>query len=891
MSLAALEATGLGKLEFRVVIEGLPHTFVSHKSMAGTDSLGRTKIDCLSREGLVIEDSCIPYQALIEAAGMQVVLVDRQSDDAVTAALFTLPTQYRYLTADLTTAGTTLTVNDTAGWVANQVVHIGTEAIKLGTIASSTSVTGCTRAQYQTIAQAHYTESSDLRLSLAAITDKPYSLEGRRAYLYLYGEGDDLTGDGTLRWRGICATDAGLKDDGCSWQITVDPIWRLLEQDLGGTLEQPKQPRGIYYHAYAPLMIELGESNTANDDGSFLTGTGQTILIYGFFANNQALCDEINARIATYEAGFSETWDELRAIADGDEDWFFQITVDASAPRFPYVYALSAVDGSQGQSRRPAGGGWGISQRRGGSPVDTVLAGGVYVTVASPSSLPGVRAVPRGYFGRWSWRGRFTPSATDLSSYPTTRVYLGGTGSLTGVTSVDYEFSRTDMGEPTGTVSVTRDSTDRWINMGIDTIVAGPYTREMPLTITVSVSYAEGDLADFITALTTLAPTEANRGGTPFITTSDIDASASVIASAHGGHAWLSRRRYTTAKAVEVAEVVAHAARALGVIPSINTSGVINFREWAQPVATDSVAAAIDSSVIVIDSGYPTWQRNAEGSINSVLVGIGYDAHEDEYRSTYEIRDATAYALRKSPRELEVMQKSTEMPPSQLPSFMDVTDAVAPILGLFGRDYAIVECEVPMSVSHLTIGDYVTLTSPHLPDGTGGRGMVDQPGMVIGRQWMLDEGRGRLTILVSYLKAAGYTPSVRITSVSGSGSSWTLTVTSMDPYSVHDLFRAGDSLSDHFADGYRVKVSQWDTASPTSEFATAGTVTDTGTNPATGTIAVTFDSAYTPAAGMMVGFDNTPADAVADQQLYMFLAGADARITFGSDVDARQWAP
>ena len=61
------------------------------------------------------------------------------------------------LTADLTATATALTVDDTTGWSNGDYLDAGGECIQIGTVASGTSLTGCTRACRGTQAALHRT--------------------------------------------------------------------------------------------------------------------------------------------------------------------------------------------------------------------------------------------------------------------------------------------------------------------------------------------------------------------------------------------------------------------------------------------------------------------------------------------------------------------------------------------------------------------------------------------------------------------------------------------------------------------------------------------------------------------------------------------------------------
>lgn len=128
MSWTNIKSTGRGGLEFRLVIEGWPYQFVSQRDMEQTIADGRIRMAGLDRAGIVLEEQAKPHLAETEGRAITFRIVDRQNDDAATKAFFTLPTTTTWLSADITTASSSITTVGTL--VGFTVYHIGTEAIK-----------------------------------------------------------------------------------------------------------------------------------------------------------------------------------------------------------------------------------------------------------------------------------------------------------------------------------------------------------------------------------------------------------------------------------------------------------------------------------------------------------------------------------------------------------------------------------------------------------------------------------------------------------------------------------------------------------------------------------------------------------------------------------------
>lgn len=894
MTWAQILSSGSGKTEFAIIIEGWPYIFATHPSMEQTTADGREVICCLEREGLVIEDQCDVAHAEIESSGMTVTLVDRQKDHAVTRALAWLPDKITYLDADATRTATSMTVTAITGWSNGDVIHIGTEAAKIGASPSGSTLSSLTRGYWDTIQQAHYTADAG-ELTSAEITDRPTSLEGRRAYLYAWGEGDDLTdmSAGTQVWLGICSTDAALADDGCTWSVTIDPITSLMEQPLGRSKDARISTRGIYYSWKTPLWVTIGKRSGTNRFSFF--SEDQTSYLVGFFETQEDFIDSLNSTLSTLNSALSVPFDNVEAELDGTGGWQVRFHLDSSGD-FPIANIRSAQDGNIGPDTAPTAvhsQGYmvaGAGAYEGLVIQDTTDSEGVMVAIGNPSEW--ARQVPRAYYFNGHRPDIAIPSVASHITYPDNRIYLSE--DPTNFTALRMKF------EEGGEVVLERSSYSGTSNYydyrhpyesGFKA-AAGPAT-----TAYAEVLYATGNLADLRDAIvntSTGSPVLANKAEMPFITSSDMVDLSSVVDPITDGKPWAESRIYVTTDNVSFSDYFKEECKLIGVFPVLDTLGRISVAPIALPSPTSTVDGTITAADILIDDSWPTWERNAYGSINSVLIKSGYDSFEDKHLGlTLKIRDVSSFARRKVPRTVTIEPYSELRGASPEDADVPIRDAVdlaKPILGLYGSDYAVVRVQVPFKFFGLVCGDYVDFSSHVIPDLAGGRGLTNSKGLLIGRRWDLDQGRGQLTMLVSLGGIAGYTPSVYISSAAGSGTDWDLTVTSMDPTSSIDWFADGDAISDHYAAGMEIKVAQWDAASPITRTGIIDSVSDSGTSPATGTISVTFDSSWSNAGSNVVDYADA-ASATTAQQSYFYLADTDTHISFSTETPARKFGP
>jgi hypothetical protein len=165
-------------LHLSVVVEGIPFVFVE-RTLPTSPAVwsGRTPIVCLTRveEG----ESTLSYEDRREmAATLDLEMLD---DAGVLADLFaTASRSVTWASATSTVSATTITLASTAALVGGQHIYVGAETITVGTVASGTSLTGCTRGAFGSTAAALYGTASDGD----SVYVVPPFWRGRRVSLY-----------------------------------------------------------------------------------------------------------------------------------------------------------------------------------------------------------------------------------------------------------------------------------------------------------------------------------------------------------------------------------------------------------------------------------------------------------------------------------------------------------------------------------------------------------------------------------------------------------------------------------------------------------------------------------------------------------------------------------
>jgi len=208
-----------------VQIAGVPVVLAERETGLALPS-GYTSEDA----SLVIDDSAaIGAEQIDRERGTSVSLSFgfRLLDTATVRAWLRAPSKQMFLAADLTATGTALTVDDTTGWSNGETAYIGMEAVTLGTVASGTSVTGCTRGTLGTYKSAHKVGTTG-----QIVTDLPRYWRGRDVILWAspcdqsgFVTGDTLAADARMVWRGRIEEGPSREINGFSFDaVSLDRI-------------------------------------------------------------------------------------------------------------------------------------------------------------------------------------------------------------------------------------------------------------------------------------------------------------------------------------------------------------------------------------------------------------------------------------------------------------------------------------------------------------------------------------------------------------------------------------------------------------------------------------------------------------------------------------------
>lgn len=898
-------STGVGGdgIEYRLVIEGAKYEFCTTIEMVGacleTDQTGKRRVGGLQREGLGFAENVYLAGAELSVSINAVRIMETPAPelDSASAIFAALPTVKAWLLNTITTAATSATVNSDDDLVDETHYHVGTETVRVTSLATP-DVPVISRGQWRTTAQRHAVTTVSARPQVRALRDGVRLWAGRRAWLYAHGRSEfALDNVGELIWRGKLAAEPQLDGaDAIMWNLPVDSRWSILDQEIGSDFDKPRRLRGAYYPGEYPFRMKLYRSASDTRD-SLLTDYFE-VSVVGHYESNEAfgaaLSDALNTGVTT--AGWGHTFSS--SVVRGQ--WEI-IIIQPVTPRFVGAVGGSCVDGyfdrmSVVPTSDPDGGegtgvftvegdepyylSWGIERR----PRNTHFRDGF-----SPPDIPAfeMRRLPR-MIGR---AGIFPGTDAEIASYPLTRLYLDD---VSGIAADDViMYMGRDEEEGGEAVSLVVDSTTTSTG-AVDFVATGPspdIVSSGEPAPTVSVVKKVGDtsagisLAGFRDALITAAPEGANDATTPWVLADDLASWTDIVNEAALGNNALLYRRYVYHQGVRVSDVIKHEMRLLGVFPHLDADFKVALRTLtANRTGTSWTIADSDGSILT-EGGFGELKSGEDGNVNTVEFSTGYDPKEDKHSGApITVVNVEGVSEAKKRRVLEVKPKSAPVAGIDLTAD-DALRISTPIRTLFGDQIIHYTFEVPITFYGLLVGDTIIVTSPQVPYAgyrtvhDAGLGLVSRRMLVVGREWDLEEGTGKITGLVTGINDAGYTPTGRIASAAGATTTWVLTLTG-NYYSP-----TGAVDASYFIVGDLIRVLEWDSAAPTVKL---GEVTAVSGND----VSVTIES-WTGLGGATYILAYQDSDLVTDTQLeYAFCASGVLRIADGgSGTGPRVFAP
>ncbi len=899
-------SSGSGGAEHSIYIEGCPLAFCTSEAMAGLDADGVMRIGGLKRSGLSISEAVDMPNATLSYSLGSATIEDTSARDPSTpwlrgaSSVFSaVPRVVGYLTASVTAIAVVWAVRDASVFTVGQVYHCDTEAIEITARDIGAKTITVTRARLRTSIQAHFVEVASTSGSTTAVCPI-YSApiyRNRRVWIYGHGSSELATTDtGTLITCGMLG--ANPKMSGQSWQLTLQPRTHALEQEVGSVTEELK-PRGIYYAGTSGCGVTV--RRYAGADKASGSPVAAYVVMSGFWETQEEFCRALTLKLNTNSTVVS--WGtvvfDARPADDGKWDLFFTVLTTA---RFVDAFIQSGVDGfgTTGDVWFP-----GVS---GAPPAISATVGGVYVASRDPVLDPpastvygvtypyamdseGLRGVPRVSCFSDGARG----TVAERTASPKNRIYLE---SVLGINVGDFLAVNESRGEGVAyDAKVTAvDAASRYIEIeDSDAGISGevgrgvafqivPGTNELTLKLVQDFGTAT-HLGGLIIKLLASAQGGANAGRAPFLTGDDFTntfAITDAVVAAAAGRPWLLSRSYRFAARVKLSDIIKHEARLYGLFMCTDAEGRIQFRPVTTRTQTDFV---IDAGDVIRDEA-PRLDMS-DAIITGASVASMYDPQEDKWSGgTVDITSVGATAMLRAHKPLDIKPYSNPTGPDPAP--YEVFLQVNPTIQLFSSQRGVVTFAAPVTHALRICGDACLLSITQVPyDGQrsidgGDGGLRAVRGTLIGKRWAINEPCVTLTVMCDSIDVAGYSPTARIVSQSGAGTSWTLTT---------EASRYGDGVTmdaDSFVAGMRVRIVEWDAATPTER---TGVVTAQDDED----IGVTLDASWTPGASTWnIIFQPINAANITDaQKRFAAIADADGALQYsgGGTAPARLFAP
>ena len=900
---------GGGAFDLRVAIEGCPLEFCSTHEMAellgsgatedGYDVEGVRRVGGLRRDGLSFQESVYLPGADYRASLGSITIED--TDDSIAwnlraaSSVFSrVPQDVAYLAATVDPSETTWTLRSTDALTEGEVYHVDTEAVRVDSIDSSTAIT-VTRGVWRTTAQSHYVATSTLTgdsTLLCAMFDAPPTYRRRRVWIYGHAiaPSTDAHDSGSLIARGIVAT-APTLTDGATWSLSLAPLTSLLDTDIG-----PKEGAGVitgvYYPGHSPYRFSV--FRRADETTRSEIDSETAISMSGRWETQDAFCraltDELNNNSTI--AAWGDLVFDARPVGYG---WELFVRIASTDPRYVSCMGGSVIDGwFSGQLQSPTAppGSLYADSVSASEELRVTWAAYPFTDAGWRPAAAGLRGIPRGLHAPV---GTVPGTAADMVTYPWHRLYIGRSAGVAvgdtirvtqeaiGEAGFTYAWEAAVSAVDAGTGEVTWDPDSMRALSGEALTLSLTGASFFGLTIVTPASLPTvtlvrdlgiGHVGQMLRTLVGLAPTLANAGTVPFLLAADLDGETNINAAveeAAGGRSWLLYRRYAWATNVSFADVVKHELRLLGAYLATTVTGAITIRPLVPRLTADHTLGSED---LITSDGFGDLVVEPDGMLSGLEVSQNYDSIEDEHKGE-PVRVVALGALAAQRQYLALSIAPKSRPAGAEPSPEELIGHCYGKVSLWSRIRFSARVPVTLPFYDALIGDCVFATIPQLPydrqrqiDGAGG-GIVSLRSTVIGRSWRFAEPSVELTLLFDGLTLAGYAPTGRVTSQSGSGTTWTVTLDA-------DEYGPGGGVADasFFAVGYKVRLYEYDDDVPTVK---TGTVTSVSGND----VGLELDSSWTPGSStwnLCFSPSDTSGIATGQFQSYAFLARDDMRV-------------
>lgn len=752
---------------------------------------------------------------------------------------------YTYGLETLTTTGTSLTVENNAGWATSGSVYIGQERLSYSALSGSTGFSGLSRGQLGTIAEEHFYSAADVPESTYRVSSYPITLKGRRAILYAR----ESDGTETPVYRGYVST-------GTRWgrgfaEVKIDHISSFIEKKMGSGLRRIRVYRGGQFTENSPNTETILQEVHG---GAAVTTTISTRRWSEFEDETQA-----NLSMGGLERDFDGDKNKIKSMASVPAAALNTTVIQFS--RGSFLWTKGFEDGSYAWT---GGGDRFMTAQNDEVPFyDDWSADPIIWTAQAPSKTMDL------VVGRWYSYDENPAVQVRVVSTATNSVYLSQASLDLGRNGGDNFLSQ---------VEEDSDST----------------------TVREAVVFYDS-LADAIRrALGHLSgQPEAARWLLTGVTTDDIDYLELSTVAAQVSPA-LSRVDYQLVESEKLEEILTPHLALCGIAPRVIADGKIGFARVHQPVETEAAQIVVDEETWALIEA-----REAEAREDDVPIvtgakiqygrsHVGDEAEEkgDEWQSTLKLVWREGVDASGDENVIGLTIPGLRRPLSRDPVDFDQeinTQVVATHFAIYGFPAAVVEIPCTWSVRSIYCGDVVTVTHPLAPDIVEGDiGLASKLGIVVGRRLRLTSpGPDMLAVLFPETTGGtGIAPAAHGTAYVASTAVITCSAAADGAYgSPNDLSAFAAIIAAQGSDA-KVRFTTYDSSSPTVWTGGASSI-----SVSTGTMSLSFDvfSTAFPGDGVWITLRDWD-DVGTEEKKYAYQADAATNPTLGTGADSpKRW--
>jgi hypothetical protein len=848
---------GNGVLEYRLVIEGFDYCFVTAQEMAN-NSVQPKRINGLLRTGVQLSQEIALPEATLNLNSNNFTIVDYQ--EQATIAFCRKPTFTAYLVQNISPADTTLTVSNITGLNVGDYLWIGSESMRVMGLIVGASLPQVIvqRGCYSSTPQAHYT-LTDLGLPIRPLIQNcPFTIERRRAYLFAYGSGDDMQGNGTLIWRGVVKTQPVIR--GTNYAIQVGPITELLKTEISVDAEEVKL-RGINLGAYK-WVINMEFLNGSDLKTSPVTSEA-IIYASGFYEDIYALAADLNLQALLASSAVSNVRCGVQITNDGELIFTQQTDLATATCRFTTVMPPTKYKGSTAVSdyftfepenyayqvfnNRVA-----VEKKTRSISTDATFATRL-VNKAFPTQLTIYTTNPplegmNNYAANGNFGKRLYVNTDTTNTYLTDLSILGTDGSA--IAQVYYaNYTKADL---------VVDNSARYIETNL--YFNQPVTQKGDFVIVnndykiaLATSFDQGrtdtvanNVVDFIDAIIEKSPENTPNGVISLITSNDIDnADMRVQINKLSLKPFQANRKWIFSKKSDTLEKILNEEfKLIGVFPALTADGKLTFKSLRNINPYEEPDYTIDADDILTDKSFPVIESNKYGVYNSVKIKNGYNPATQKFESPDIVQNnIESIQIYGRAKQIEIAAiGKTQYASNQVTAHIsDFEDIMYRATSLLARDYWVMTVEVPLKFFSIPLGSTIRIKNKQVPNFTPNfnyltsrRGSGRILGRVTGKNFNLETGFGSLTILISDQEYQGtdsnvkaiYAPDCLISTVTSLGGGFYSLA--LDTTYSSLLVPSGQTLSSYFNVNDGIRLDRWNSTTQDTGYGSIAAITGTG---------------------------------------------------------------